>query len=492
MTSIPTTSAAITARMRLLHEEIETLAAKPELTEDDKARWHGVLEPEFERLREARAEARRQEDLATIRGAYSGSSAARVDEGSRLDLSDLRSERVRLDAAADGSGAFDPLRPRMDAARREVDRMHSRSWVSDRAAERMTSMLGDPNALERSRTAAWVTAAGSEAYLRAFAKVVSDPLRGHLMWEPDEQQAFRDVTRVHAMLESRAALGTSGYVLPVSLDPAIMLTNAGAINPLREVARVVTTSTNTWRGITSGGATAEWKAEGVEAADGTPTVAEAEIATHAATVDVVWSYELEQDSDSLVSELGMVMRDAVNVQQLAAFTTGSGTGEPQGIITGLDGTASELSPATAETLAAADVYAVQNALPARFSAGASWLSNLAIRNSIAQFETTNGAHQFPELRQSPPSLLTKPWRELSQMDGTINPAATADNFVLLYGDIAKAFVIVDRIGATLELLPGYGANGRPTGQRHGFLFSRVGSEVVVSNAARVLNVATTA
>jgi len=483
-TTIPTTSAAIDARMRLIREEIETLSTKDKLSPEDEARWTGVLRPEFERLREARDEARRQETLATIRGAYDGSSTARVDEGIRVDLSEPRRE-------ADPN-AFDPIRPSMIDARREVDRMHSRSWISDRGAERITGMLGAPDALERSRTAAWVTAAGSEAYLRAFAKVVSDPVRGHLLWDGEEHQAFRDVTRAHAMLESRAALGTSGYVLPVSLDPAIMLTNDGAINPLRQVARVVTTSTNTWRGITSAGATTEWKAEGVEAADGTPTVAEAEIDTHAATCDVVWSYELEQDADSLISELGMVLRDAVNVQQLAAFTTGTGTGQPQGLIKGLDGTSSEVAPTTAETLAAADVYKLQNALPARFSAGASWLSNISIRNEIAQFETTNGAHQFPELRQTPPSLLTKPWRELSQMDGTYDAAATADNFLLVYGDIAKAFVIVDRIGATLEILPGFGANGRPTGQRHGFLFSRVGSEVVVPEAARVLNVATTA
>ena len=44
----------------------------------------------------------------------------------------------------------------------------------------------------------------------------------------------------------------------------------------------------------------------------------------------------------------------------------------------------------------------------------------------------------------------------------------------------------------MEILPGYGANGRPSGTRHAFLYSRVGSKVVVPNAALVLSIPTTA
>jgi predicted phage gp36 major capsid-like protein len=58
---------------------------------------------------------------------------------------------------------------------------------------------------------------------------------------------------------------------------------------------------------------------------------------------------------------------------------------------------------------------------------------------------------------------------------------------LLYGDFQAGFVIVDQVGSMLEILPGYGANQRPTGQRHAFLTFRTGSAVVVPNAFRVLN-----
>ena len=39
------------------------------------------------------------------------------------------------------------------------------------------------------------------------------------------------------------------------------------------------------------------------------------------------------------------------------------------------------------------------------------------------------------------------------MDGAINAAATANNYVLAYGDFRAAFVIVDRIGTQIELIP---------------------------------------
>jgi predicted phage gp36 major capsid-like protein len=53
---------------------------------------------------------------------------------------------------------------------------------------------------------------------------------------------------------------------------------------------------------------------------------------------------------------------------------------------------------------------------------------------LKQKETSNGALQFPELRQSPPMSLGKPVHEANNMPGVITPAANND--VLLYGDFS--------------------------------------------------------
>ncbi|MGH3936618.1 MAG: phage major capsid protein, partial [Pseudonocardiaceae bacterium] len=136
---------------------------------------------------------------------------------------------------------------------------------------------------------------------------------------------------------------------------------------------------------------------------------------------------------------------------------------------------------------------IQNALPPRFQGRAQWCANLGIINGLAQFETTNGALQFPEIRDNPPRLLRKPLNELSNMDGLLTPAATENNYVLLYGDFGQ-FVIVDRIGTSLELVPHlfHTGNNRPSGQRGALLWFRTGSDVVVLNAFRMLDVPTTA
>lgn len=66
------------------------------------------------------------------------------------------------------------------------------------------------------------------------------------------------------------------------------------------------------------------------------------------------------------------------------------------------------------------------------------------------------------------------------------------DYVLLYGDFTN-FVIVDRVGTTMELVPHlFGANQRPTGQRGALLWFRTGSDVVIPNAFRLLDVPTTA
>ena len=60
-------------------------------------------------------------------------------------------------------------------------------------------------------------------------------------------------------------------------------------------------------------------------------------------------------------------------------------------------------------------------------------------------------------------------------------------------DLRETFVIVDRIGSQIEIIPNLvGSNGRPTGTRGAFLWFRTGSKAVNASAARILDVPTTA
>jgi HK97 family phage major capsid protein len=117
-------------------------------------------------------------------------------------------------------------------------------------------------------------------------------------------------------------------------------------------------------------------------------------------------------------------------------------------------------------------------------------------NAIRQFDTNGGSALWEHIGGGRPSaLLGYPAYESSDMDGVLpNAAATADNFGILLGDFKAGYVIVDRVGLSVELVPHLfaTANNRPSGQRGFYAHWRTGAEVVNANAIKVLSIPTAA
>lgn len=399
----------------------------------------------------------------------------------------------RVEAGTPGGDS----KPEVSGVRGNAQRMIERSFKADDlpayAAEKATQLVTQGRLNDQDLAARWILATGDEHYRSAFAKLCADPTNGNRLWDERELAAFQNANRVQQEMRAMSLTDNAGgYLVPFQLDPAIIITNVGTINPLRAISKVVQATGDVWNGVTSAGVTAQWLAEATEAADASPTLGQPNISNYKGSAFVPYSYEVGMDTPNFLSEVGKLLADGAERLQATGFTTGSGIGQPVGIVTALDGTASEIAPTTPETFAAADIYKVQNALPPRYQANARWMAALATANSIDQFETTNGAKKFPDVAGPVPTLLRKPFHENSDMDSSINPAATADNFVLVYGDFSN-FIITDRIGSTVELIPNLmGANRRPTGQRGLFLWFRTGSDSVNDAAFVSLNVATTA
>lgn len=352
----------------------------------------------------------------------------------------------------------------------------------DAGRERVTRILeyGDP----QGAAARWAIASSDPAYSRAFWKLLADPTRGPATLTEDERRAVQVESEARAMT---IGTDTSGghLTVPFQLDPTLVLSGDGSIEPMRQVARIETISgTETWKGVTTTGITASWDAEGEEVSDDTPTLAEQQISVHNGRAFVPFSFEFGQDVGGAQQQLMGALADAKAQHEATAFTTGSGSGQPQGLITAL--TASEtVSTASATTFASEDVYALLEALPARFRGRAEWLAPLPILNEARQFETTNGARLFPELSSADPRLLSRRLHENSEMD---SDSSTSGNNILAVGDF-RHYVIVDRLGTTVELVPHlFGGSQRPTGERGLLLHWRVGADVLVANAFRRLQV----
>jgi HK97 family phage major capsid protein len=325
-------------------------------------------------------------------------------------------------------------------------------------------------------------------YFRAFSKLLNDPVSGAHLWTPEERQAVQRV-KDEARSLTLATSGTAGgFLVPYELDPQILIANAGAISPLRQISKVVTTSQNVKKFVTSLGVTTHWDPEETETTDDSPTLLQPSITCKKGAGFVQVDYELFEDSD-IAQQVGNVLADAKAVQEALSFTITQSNG-PNGIITALVAAGGSTVIATASNvLAQADLYTNQASLPARWRPNAKWMMNLSIINGFRQLPQATGLnYSIINDSTSPPTALGWPVYENSNMDGTLTGAAA--DYAVLSGDFHQ-FAIVDRIGTSIELIPNLmGANRRPIGSRGFYMHWRTGSDVLIPDAFRLSNYST--
>lgn len=323
-----------------------------------------------------------------------------------------------------------------------------------------------------------ILATGSEAYRSGWSKLMV----GNSLGLDDAERRALQAERAMSL-----TAGNGGFAVPFVLDPTIILTSGGTINPLREISAVKTIVAKTWNGVASSGVSASYVAEATEATDDAPTLTQPSVAAHRAQSFVPASIEAEEDIAGLAGDLVELFRDAKDTLEGTKFVVGTGVDQPLGVVTAVAAVGgSVVASTTADTFVVGDVYKVLAALPARHRMRATWLAQLAIQNLIRQFDTAGGSSLWAQLSVAAPAqLLGKPIHEVEAMDGVINAAAT--NPILLLGDFAK-FLIVDRVGMSVEYIPHlFGANRRPTGQRGWYCYWRSGSGVLDANAFRLLD-----
>jgi HK97 family phage major capsid protein len=361
-----------------------------------------------------------------------------------------------------------------DDALRTIDGHSDR--LRAEAADRLDELVRyhDPRGTE----ARYLRAVGDESYNRAFGKILQHGSQANLHMTREEQLALQRVNEVVAERALSLTGSAGGFAVPFELDPTIILTSAGVVNPIRELARVIPVSVDEWRGVSSAGVTASYAAEATETTDNSPTLAQPTISTEKAQAFIPFSIEVGMDWAGMREELARLLADAKDTLEAQKFVNGTGTNEPFGLLVGVTNTVNAAGGADAFT--AANVYALAQALPARYRPRASFIADLAIINRIAQFETTNGARLFPSIDEG--RLLQKTLLEASELPDN----ATTGNKFLIVGDFS-GYVIVDRIGLQVELIPHlFGASRRPTGERGMYSFWRNGAKVVDAGAFRAL------
>jgi HK97 family phage major capsid protein len=321
------------------------------------------------------------------------------------------------------------------------------------------------------------------AYRTAWMKMVTQP---NPWLDDEEQRAMRAWEEYRAMSENTTTAG--GFGIPVFIDPSIIMTAQGSGNPFLQLAKQVTINTNIWKGVSSAGVSWSFDTESSAVSDDSPTLAQPSVTVHMARGFIPYSIELGQDYPAFADEMGTLLATGYDELLIQKFSVGSGSGEPDGIITKLDATAgSEVLITTAGTIGAVDVFAAWNALPLRFQNNASWMMNVGVNSTIRQLGTTNFYAQTVNLTERMAETI---------MGAQVYKSAYFVNFTnttghqnaLVVGDFSN-YVIARRGGMSVELIPHLFdvTNNRPTGQRGWFAYARIGGDVAATEAFRLLN-----
>lgn len=326
----------------------------------------------------------------------------------------------------------------------------------------------------------------NEHYRDAFMKLVTHP-QGFMYLTDDERQAMRTWEEYRAASEGTNSAG--GYGIPVFIDPSIILTAQGSGNPFLRLARQVDVNTNAWKGVSSAGVTWSFDAEGSAVSDDSPTLAQPVVNVFTARGFIPYSIEVGQDYPGFADEMQTLLASGYDELLVNKFTNGSGTGEPNGLITALSANTNvRVAVAAAGSLTQSDPYKVWKALPQRFRRNASWLMNVGVNNAIRQLGTANVFHAYTENLPAEwaDMLFGKSVYESPYMsDVTTSTTATID--VAAVGDFSN-YVIARRGGMSVELVPQLFdvTNNRPTGQRGWFAYARIGGNSVNDLGFRLL------
>ena len=460
--------------------EIEALDASETRSEDDDTRYGEGLDL-FERLTEELAVVEARDEKRAKVAEFAAKPANRVgptllksESRDVFDLSEIRG------LAPDARGV--EMRGRaMEMAETAP------SYVSDEARESITRLCDGSIEVREQRPgsiAEHLIVHGSPAYADAFGRYLKNP-------EDYEARAALNITTT-----------TQGqFTLPTHLDPTVIRTDTGNINPLREISRVVTVDTAVWNGLSSAGVTASFTTESAVVGDNSPTFAQPSITPRKAHAYVQATGEFLEDSAlSVAAEVGAMFAISKANLEATKFAVGStATTEPNGIVTALQQTtASRIDAQTNGSFWAGDVMALQSGTPARWRPNGSWLAETSIYNLVRQFNIgaagQGGSVFWTDLGGGRPGqLLGRPAYESSAMQASplasgFTATASSDD-ILVYGDFNE-FAIVDRVGATVQFNPMVvdPTTGRPIDNVGWYFRWRVGAGCLVANAFRLLRV----
>jgi len=375
-----------------------------------------------------------------------------------------------------------------DNALRSIETSHLPSGANVDAL----SALVDHRDSDDQEAARRILLTGSPAYRRAFAKYLRDGNeRG---FTPEETRA--------AALAVTGTTTTGGYAVPYVFDPTFV--NIGvhtSINPYRAACRVETISGgNNWRAVTATAITAKWDAEAAASVEGGPTIGQPTYTVQRADAFATVSIETLQDRPDVTDELSRLFAEAKDTLEENSFTLGVGTTVyPFGMF--CDAAYTNKDTITNDATALLDMTALEAALPLRHRMNAAFFMSRSTQRQLEALDTTG--YYFKRVGQNFAAGSAVPANSPTGNTGTqllgypiwetpsaVSTLTTNSAIIVVFCD-PKSFVIVDRIGLNVEVVPTMldGATPSfPTGQRGIYAYWRATARPLNADAGRSLSV----
>lgn len=447
-----------------LRDEITTLGDKETLTSEEELRFDPALE-EFEVAGEVRA--------------------AREDRARKLDV--VRATTTETVPGVDEfhtSRSIDPFAGDLRTATRSQLRDRALKVLETEGKSLAPFQADHLDKLLRSRNdnvdgaiiARRLLTTENEHYRSAFVKGVTQDKPA---FSPEEVRA---IDEYRAANEGTGSAG--GFGIPVLIDPTIILTSGAADAPILQISRMVTITTDAWKGVSSSGVTWSYDAEASAVSDDTPTLAQPSIPVYAARGFIPYSIEVGQDYPGFADEMSMLLNQGFIDLVASQTMVGSGVSAPKGIFTAMANTTTNPAHILVKTtgaLGAVDVRAAWAALPERFRPRATWVMSPGVEAQVRSFGNGLALSDFTvNLLADGTSVLTGRPVVVSDYAPSYTATTGIENYAVV-GDFSN-FLIVQRAGMTVELVNHLfdTSTGRPTGQRGWFAYARHGFDVVNS------------
>jgi len=270
----------------------------------------------------------------------------------------------------------------------------------------------------------------------------------------EQRSAFESFLRgepfdTRALKLSPATAG--GYLAPESFVAELIrkLNEASVMRRIADVRGPIEAASVRFPVLTKS-VEAKWTPEATAITPSDPTFAQVEFTPHKLAAMTLVSNELLADAavnvEALLAEL---FGEEFAAVEDAAFFTGDGDGKPLGILADTEDGVSIIPTVDAKgsTIGADDVINTYTALPPQYRANAVWVMHPKTEAILRTLKDEQGQYLLIAglAGPTPTTLLGRPVYITSNMP---EPAAGAK--VLLFGDIRRAYRIVDRRGVDVQ------------------------------------------